>query len=162
MKRTDTNSFITLASRFIQTIAARFNIELDYNQSETLAQAIGFGLIGVSNTLVSYIVFVISYNLLERFQLFPSYNYYCAQFASYVLSVLWSYYWNSRYVFENNGIRQLIKTYISYSVTGVFLSSILLYVWIEIFGISPYLAPLLNLIITVPLNFILNKFWAFS
>jgi putative flippase GtrA len=28
-------------------------------------------------------------------------------------------------------------------------------------NISEFIAPILNLIITIPLNFLLNKFWAF-
>jgi putative flippase GtrA len=35
------------------------------------------------------------------------------------------------------------------------------WVWINVFGISKYVAPLINLVISIPLNFIINKFWAF-
>ena len=37
----------------------------------------------------------------------------------------------------------------------------LVYLWIEILKISKYIAPLLNLTISVPVNYILNKSWAF-
>jgi putative flippase GtrA len=37
-----------------------------------------------------------------------------------------------------------------------------LFVFIEFFNISKYIAPFFGLIITIPLNFILNKLWAFS
>ena len=86
----------------------------------------------------------------------------------FVLSVLWSFYWNNRFVFtlksgELRSIwKSLIKTYISYSFTGLFLNSILLVLWVKILGVSEFIAPLINLIFSVPLNFIINKLWAFK
>lgn len=58
--------------------------------------------------------------------------------------------------------KALIKTYISYSFTGLFLNSILLILWVKICGMSEFVAPILNLLISVPLNFLINKFWAFK
>lgn len=49
--------------------------------------------------------------------------------------------------------KSLIKTYISYSFTGLFLSSILLVLWVQVLGISEFIAPIINLLISVPLNF---------
>lgn len=82
--------------------------------------------------------------------------------------MLWSFYWNNRIVFKiNDGekrsvIKSLCKTYITYGVTGILLSNILSYLWIECIGMSKYIAPILNIIICVPLNFILNKYWSFK
>ena len=56
----------------------------------------------------------------------------------------------------------MIKTYISYAFTGLILQNLLLFLFIDIFHISKYLAPFLGLVITIPLNFILNKKWAFQ
>lgn len=58
-------------------------------------------------------------------------------------------------------LEPLLKTYISYSFTGLFLSSALNWLWIDVAGLSKMIAPLINLCITVPLNFVLNKFWVF-
>ena len=85
----------------------------------------------------------------------------------FVLSVLWSFYWNNKKVFvlqegEKRSMWQaLLKTYISYSFTGLFLNSALLVLWIRVLGISEFIAPIINLLVSVPLNFIINKFWAF-
>ena len=57
--------------------------------------------------------------------------------------------------------KALIKTYISYSFTGLFLNSILLMLWVQVFHISEYIAPVINLLVSVPVNFLINKFWAF-
>lgn len=56
----------------------------------------------------------------------------------------------------------LLKTYAAYALTGILLNNILSWLWIERFDISKYVAPLINLIISVPLNFVINKLWTFS
>ena len=100
--------------------------------------------------------------------MFSSYDYIIASVISFVISVYWSFYWNDKLVFileegkQRSKWKSLIKTYISYSVTGLFLSMILLYIWVDFLDVSEYIASIINLIITVPLNFIINKFWAFK
>lgn len=75
---------------------------------------------------------------------------------------------NGKFVFKkaNSSIRDILitlgKTYLVYSFTGLILTAILIHFECEIIGIPLYIASLLNLFITVPLNFILNKFWAFK
>ncbi|HIQ72001.1 MAG TPA: GtrA family protein, partial [Candidatus Onthenecus intestinigallinarum] len=59
-------------------------------------------------------------------------------------------------------LKALLKTYAAYSFTGLILSELLLYVWISIFEISVYVAPVINLIICLPINFWINKIWAFK
>ena len=55
---------------------------------------------------------------------------------------------------------KLGKTYLSYGITFV-LSTVLLYLEVDIFCWSAVISPIINLMITIPLNFFLNKFWAF-
>ncbi len=144
------------------------NKQLSEEKFDILMQFVRFGIVGVSNTLISYLIYTGGLVALRRLELFPDWDYVLAQVMSFILSVLWSFYWNNKKVFvkqeneERNTIKALLKTYVSYSFTGLFLSSILLVLWIEYLGMSEYVAPLLNLIITVPVNFIINKFWAFK
>lgn len=129
-------------------------------QHKTFIQFIKFGLVGVSNTVISYVTYAVL--------VFFGAPYLIANLIAFVVSVLNSFFWNNRYVFtlesgQTRSIwRSLAKTFASYSVTGLFLSSVLLWLWIDVFGISAYIAPIINLLVTVPLNFILNKFWAFK
>ena len=58
--------------------------------------------------------------------------------------------------------KSLLKVYASYSITGVFLTAILLYIEEELLGIPHYIATLMNLVVTIPINFLLNKFWAYK
>lgn len=57
--------------------------------------------------------------------------------------------------------RALFKAYISYAFAGIFLNSVLSFLWVEYLGISKIVSPIINLLVSVPLNFVLNKFWAF-
>jgi putative flippase GtrA len=140
--------------------------EVPQEAVSAILQFIKFGIVGVSNTLVSYFVYLISLLVFRQFSIFPKTDYLAAQVIAFVLSVLWSFYWNNKMVFkpekERSLWKTLLKTYMAYSFTGLFLNSILLILWVQILHISEFLAPVLNLIISVPLNFMLNKFWAFK
>jgi putative flippase GtrA len=122
-----------------------------------IGQFIKFGIVGISNTLISLAIYYI-------FIFIDKDLYLAGSIAGFVVSVLNSYYWNNRYVFKSekrNHAQAIAKTFLSYGSTSI-LSTILLVVIVEILSISEVIAPLINLIITVPLNFILNKFWAYK
>lgn len=126
------------------------------NLLNTTIEFIKFGIVGVSNTLISLCI----YYILVYFNM----NYIIANTIGFIISVLNAYYWNNKYVFNKTtkGILQsLIKTFASYGVTFV-LSTVLLVIMVDYLNISQIIAPILNLIITIPLNFLLNKFWAFK
>ena len=140
-------------------------IKLSDKVTEALVQFVKFGVIGVTNTLLSYVLNVITLMLLKPYEI--SWDYVIGNLVGFFLSVLWSFYWNNKLVFtlENGQKRHLgkalLKTYISYSFTGIFLCNVLSYVWIDLLGISKLIAPMINLVISVPINFLINKFWAF-
>lgn len=139
-----------------------------FSKHKWIVQFIKFGIVGVSNTLLGYLIYTGALLLLRKCGLLTNSDYVVAQAVSFVISVLWSFYWNNRMVFikedgtERNWLKALLKTYISYSFTGLFLNSILLLLWVRALGISEFIAPFLNLIFSVPANFLLNKFWAFK
>lgn len=141
---------------------------LDEKNFEAFMQFVKFSVVGVSNTFISYVLYATSLLALKKWDIGGAYNYLLTQIVAFVLSVLWSFYWNNKMVFRTEQgkrrsiWRSLIKTYISYSFTGLFLSSILLVFWVNIAHVSEFVAPLLNLIISVPLNFFINKYWAFK
>lgn len=142
--------------------------ELTHEVIEGVIQFAKFGLVGVSNTVISYVLYAVSLLLFQKFRIFIGFDYYIAQIISFMLSVLWSFYWNNKLVFvveegEKRSIwRALMKTYVSYSFTGLFLNSLLLTLWVQVFHISEYIAPIINLLVSVPINFLINKLWAFK
>lgn len=130
-------------------------------------QFVKFGIVGVSNTVVSYVIYVIFLLLFQKWEVFTGIDYLVAQFIAFLLSVLWSFYWNRKYVFQADNeqvpwIQALLKTYLSYAFTGIFLNSVLSILWVQYLGIPKLVAPVANLMLSVPINFILNKFWAFK
>lgn len=125
------------------------------HSDKALIQFLKFCVVGLSNTVISLAVYYII--------LYFGAHYVIASILSFIISVLNAYYWNYKYVFNTKSdiLKSLIKTYTSYGFSCV-LSTTLLIILVEYYNISELLAPILVLVITVPLNFILNKFWAFK
>lgn len=161
------NAMWKLIEKIIRGIFRICHIKLSEKQWENLLQFVRFGIVGLSNTLISYVIYVVSLWIFQKNRLLPEIDYLVAQVIAFILSVLWSFYWNNKFVFkkkenENRSIiRALLKTYVSYAFTGLFLSSVLSILWVEIVGIPKLFAPIINLLVSVPLNFVINKFWAF-
>lgn len=148
-----------------------------------ILQFVKFGLVGISNTVISWCVYALSIRL--------GAHYAFANLAGFLISVLNAFYWNNKYVFkEGEGERvwwkALLRTYVAYGSTGLVLNMILLYLWLDVLHIelwleplyrwfetigiefksaakmAEYIAPIFNYCITIPLNFVLNKFWAYG
>ena len=145
-------------------------LKLDINdqQWQNITQFVKFGMVGLSNTVISYVIYVGALLMFQKNDWLETVDYLIAQVIAFVLSVLWSFYWNNKYVFkqdedeERNILHALLKTYISYAFTGLFLNSVLSWIWVEIVHIPKLFAPIINLLISVPLNYVMNKFWAFG
>lgn len=149
-----------------------------------LWQLIKFGLVGVTNTIVSYAVYSICYYVFHT-------NVHVGNVLGFIISVFSAYLLQSRFVFKESEDGEhrvwwqvLIKTYISYAFSGLILTELLLLLWINVLNIGQYLGPLsgwlvnfgvhlapedlavslapfINMIFTVPINFCTNKFWAY-
>lgn len=128
-------------------------------RQKNMVQFLKFGIVGLSNTFVSLVVYYVFLWVNQKLYL-------VGNVVGWVVSVANAYYWNNKYVFGDGekGFRQMLKklskTYLSYGATFV-LSTILLYIEVDMLSWSSIISPFVNLIITIPLNFLLNKFWAF-
>ena len=124
-----------------------------------MLQFIKFGIVGVSNTLVSLIIYYIL--------IYFGVHYIIANTAGFILGTMNAYFWNNKYVFkkQQNEKRSHAKTgmkvFVAYGITYV-LSTVLLILWVDILGISQAIAPIINVCVTTPLNFGMNKLWAFN
>ena len=144
-----------------------------------------FGLVGVSNTLVAYGVEMLCYyvlftdpaweepvGFLAALGIAMSRRILWTNVLAFVISVTHSYFWNSRFVFKKTGGRRTAaehlaaygKTVACYALTGLILAP-----WLKavlsaqpVPGIPYWLASLMTLAVTIPLNFVMNKFWAFG
>lgn len=130
-----------------------FGKALTEQQWQAFMQFVKFCLVGASNTVISLAVYYIFIAFNKEF-------YILGNAVGFVVSVLNSYFWNSRFVFKKQDEKgkTIVKTFIAYG-TNLVLGSVLLYLFIDVLYISEYIAPLIGLIVTIPLNFMLNKFW---
>lgn len=153
-----------------------FHKELTEKQWESLLQFIKFCMVGVTNTAISYCLNALTILLLAPTVLSQQASIGTFVFSpdvmigiavSFTLSVLWSFYWNNRLVFtlkdgqKRNWFAALIKTYCAYAFTGIILAAVLSWLWVDVLHVHKLIAPLLNLVISIPVNFLLNKLWAF-
>ena len=155
--------------KIVETVLYRlfelFHVEIEQNKLEVILQFFKFCVVGVTNTLLSYGLNVLALLLMEPLSF--RWDYVVANCVAFFLSVLWSFYWNNKFVFHKERKQRtvwktLLKTYVSYSFTGLILNNALSVLFIQYVGISKYIMPLINLFISVPVNFIINKYWAFK
>lgn len=131
-----------------------------YIKRKDVLQFLKFGIVGLSNTLISLLVYYI-------FIWMNGAWYQIGNAVGWVVSVANAFYWNNKYVFADGKsgvwktVKKLGKTYLSYGATFL-LSVFLLYLEVDIWGWSSVVSPLINLLVTIPLNFLLNKFWTFQ
>jgi len=150
---------------FVELLFKIIKKDLTDKKRQTFKEFLQFGLVGVSNTIISYLLYVVTLLLVSKSGV--KFDYIIANIVSWLLSVLWSFYWNNKFVFkkeegEKRNIWALFKTYVSYGFTGLILNNILSVLWVSVLHISKMLAPIINLVISIPINFFMNKLWAFG
>lgn len=121
-----------------------------------IVQFIKFGLVGLSNTAISLGVYYIF--------IWLNFHYIIANTMGFIISVFNSYYWNNKCVFKKTQIgnlKPLMKTFMAYGVTFL-LNNLMLFILIDKLDISDLISPIVCLLLTIPLNFLINKYWAFK
>lgn len=128
-------------------------------QWEWVCQFVKFALVGVTNTLVSYAFYLVFWKL--------GVYYLLANVLGYFMGIVNSFFWNNKYVFTQKaaGGRNLwqtfIKTCCSYLGVGFVLENILLVIFVQILHVHEAVGPFIVAVLIVPVNFIVNKLWAF-
>ena len=151
---------------FVELLFKIIKKDLTDKKRQTFKEFLQFGLVGVSNTIISYLLYVVTLLLVSKSGV--KFDYIIANIVSWLLSFLWSFYWNNKFVFKKeegekrNIWAALFKTYVSYGFTGLILNNILSVLWVSVLHISKMLAPIINLVISIPINFFMNKLWAFG
>ena len=83
--------------KLIGKILKKYNPSASETAAEQVMQFLKFGVVGVSNTLVSYVLNVAVLVILAPMRV--SWDFVAGNVVAFVLSVLWSFYWNNRFVF---------------------------------------------------------------
>ena len=76
----------------IQKFLALFSISVSDTAAENILQFIKFGIVGATNTAISYLL-----NIAVLFLMRPlnaAWDFVAGNVVSFLLSVLWSFYWN--------------------------------------------------------------------
>lgn len=153
-------------------------------KAKTFCQFVKFILVGLCNTIVSYLIYTLAYYICN-------FNYHISNALGFIVSIFVAYILQNKFVFkELNDQHQriwwkvLVKTYVTYLFSGLIVTELLLVLWLNIIHIEKYLdplisllksyniyvnnrslavslAPFLNMIFTIPINFFLNKYWAY-
>ena len=153
---------------------------LEQGRLAPLVQFVKFGAVGISNTLISYAVemlflYVILSAVWNEGELAvfglrlkaPDVRWAVCAAIGFIAGVINSYLLNSRFVFrEGAGARSPWRAFWKLAASSVLTSLILSYfikLWLNsALGLAPWLASLCALLVTVPLNFVMSKFWAFK
>lgn len=133
-----------------------------------LIQFVKFGIVGLSNTAITYGIDMICYYVFfAHVSWSESKKILVVAILAFTLSVTNSYYWNNRYVFgsgeRKTAARHLaayLRTVMCYGLTGLLIGPALK-LWLNSRGMRYWLSSIACMVVTIPLNFLMNKFWAF-
>lgn len=141
---------------------------------------IKFGLTGAVNSVLNYAVYIVC---IQR-----GMHYIPANIIGFIIAVFHAYVLQNRFVFtkrkEDKGWKILLRTYAAYAFTGLLLANVLAVFWIDILDVGPLLSPLylhlrkyypwdsveefvkwtapvLTMVVTVPINFVINRYWTY-
>lgn len=129
-------------------------------KKDIIRQFFKFGIVGGVNTVLSLIIYWIMVGL--------GIHYFAANTVGFIITVAISYVLNNIFTFKEMGEKirwsfiTLFKVYAAYFLTGIVINTSLLWFWNDYIGINKNLSPILNLFITIPLNFLLNKLWTYK
>ena len=127
-----------------------------FKNNEEFIKFIKFIVVGLINTIFQLGIYY--------FLLFAGVNYNISFAISFIFSVLFSYVFNNKIVFKVDNVNSkssLVKIYISYGSTFL-LGQIMLYLGVEKLGILDKIMPIINIILTILINFFLNKYFVFK
>jgi len=116
---------------------------------------IKFGIVGCLNTGLNWFIFY----LLNSIGVY----YIISTIIAYSISVVHSYIWNSKWVFESKSKdkRKSSFKFIVLNFIGLLINSILMYVSVDIFKFEKMIGLIITTIIVMIMNYVVNKLWTF-
>lgn len=121
------------------------------NLTKTHYEVIKFVIVGGMNTLNYYIVYLCLLKLLEM-------NYLVSHISGFIISFVISYYLNCYFVYKVTPTWSKFLKFPLTQVVNMGMQTLLLYIFVQWFGISSVIAPFAGLIITIPVTFVLSKY----
>ena len=121
-----------------------------------LINIIKFSIVGVSNTLLNFVIFILLNNI--------GINYILASIISYSISIINSYFWNSRLVFkyDNKNKKSILIKFIILNLIGLSINAVLMATLVGVLAIKKIVAMFIVSLLVMCINYILNKIWVFK
>jgi len=124
------------------------------NQKHLSKQIILFLIVGTISTIISYTTFIVALRLLNL-------HYLVANICGFILSIGFNYHCNKRWTFGSKSKNRFPQYFFLYFFSLI-LSSILLKIFVEYFGIIPEVANILTIALITFSNFCGVKFFVFN
>lgn len=120
-----------------------------------------FILIGASNTLLAYIIFIVAYHFTSPYSL--TYAPFISQGLSYALAMLWSYHWNRKWSFKvQNKHRYQFVFFVLSQIFFMITSSTSIHLLIQDIELSPTFSWVLTMGFVTILNYLALKMLVFK
>ena len=121
------------------------------NLTKTQYEILKFIIVGGINTLNYYIIYLLLLKLIGV-------NYLVSHISGFVISFIISYYLNCYFVYKVTPTWSKFLKFPLTQVVNMGMQTLLLYIFVQWFGISSVIAPFAGLIITIPITFVLSKY----
>ena len=123
---------------------------------QSLIQFLTFGIVGISNTLITALTIWLFLKVLHCSDYF-------ANFTGYILGLINSFIWNRKWTFESKTkvSATLFKFIVTFAISYLFQLGNL-YLLLHYTHIDPYFCQLLSIVVYTILNFVLNKTYTFK
>lgn len=109
-----------------------------------------FIIVGVLNTICYYLVYLLFYQLADV-------HYLVSHWIGTIISMIFSFFLNSYFTY---GVRPTWRKFFQFPLTqavNIAVSSVLVYIFVEGFGWSGTVAPILAVFFTVPITFVITS-----
>ena len=123
---------------------------------KSLIQFVKFGIVGISNTLLTALIIWILLKVVHCSDYFSN-------FVGYIAGLLNSFIWNRKWTFESK--TKVSATFFKFILTFAicyFLQLGNLYLLLHFTHIDSYICQLLSIVVYTIINFILNKNYTFK
>jgi putative flippase GtrA len=124
--------------------------------NKSIIQFIKFGIVGVSNTLLTAATIWI---LLKMFHCSD----YISNLIGYLIGLTNSFIWNRKWTFESKSKvgNTVFKFIVTFAISYLFQLGNL-YLLLHITHIDSYISQLLSIVVYTCINFVLNKYYTFK
>jgi putative flippase GtrA len=129
------------------------------SKSLFVKQFIKFAIVGSSNTLVDFVIYIFLTRAL-------GWHYMVAATAAFVVAVTWSFYFNRRWTFRahvhRHSVRRQYARFVAANGLSLVLNLSLFYMIVDVYGVYDLFAKAGAGSIVALFNFNLNRLWTFA